>query len=1079
MYLQRRSAWILTVIVAVILLPASTFAQGLSGRDGSTSQTFREDLRSRLPSFADFSGDAIRPLPETIQDPAKAYVYPVTLTLDDRVILLAFRERPVPRIWVTKTTDGGETWSPAILVDEDLDPMSMSFLNLTLTQTSSGRILLADESPLEQFGTEGNHLYFSDDGGESWIEGQVADIVGSKWEDWLGRCGNPQTGEAWLDSPGSNTEPIVGPVRDSVWHTFTDIGDGGVKYYTSSDGLEWSDDPTTMLFNPDSATSYLYLRDVVEIGQDSVLAVLKKLEFGPSCPVSTVLSRSFDGGLTWSIPEPLDTDGLPTDQAHLRKAPDGTLWYVFQDVYYDWLIGGSVDAVRLPESDVWYMTSTDGGYSWSHPEQFTGFVGMDAQPDIAFTTTGPLIVFMSNRFMPGDWSNGTDQNYLINPFGWIWFGSPTGGGESQHTMPPLVTFEELTYRRVVGSRENVPVQAQVADEDGIRRVWVEYSSFDGSTRRVELNDDGLSGDAFPDDGEWAGSIGSLPLGAEVDFAVWAEDTDGNQTYSDRIRYYTSPQFWLDLVPARYYVQPRHDVGSVCLELLSAHRPADVPWWRADFVPRSGALGPLPINWPEVEGVASRQWPCPGGPNYLTLGQLMAGVWGVGGQPNPFIITTGWSEVDDPVESSGWSDQDYRIRFEDSEGFGLVVTQQSHQFANAEAEDFIFLEYTVENSGLAGDLDSLIITLYLNAGIGNRSDDLVAFDHQESVIYMFDSGDECSASADEECITGYLGLALVSDQELELAVDQCPICFRDTRDLWSVGISPRLATGDPQTGSALGTLGILVEQLAVGDSARVAFALIMAESQEELLLEKVPRARSIYQDHAASATNRPPTPARITSPLPYTEIWAGAPDSTGVDPSAVLDQSFTWEGSTDPEGEEPSYILQLADQAGFSSPVVAEAGQSNKLDGAFLHSEVKDHLEQVGVALFDSTMLYARVVASDGEMTTFGPHVPLVFRRGTITAIDGEGIPEQFALYRNYPNPFNPATTIRFDLPVSGRVSLQVFDMLGREVARLVDSQLAAGRHRYEWNALNVASGVYLYRLSAGQFNATRTLVVMR
>ena len=88
-------------------------------------------------------------------------------------------------------------------------------------------------------------------------------------------------------------------------------------------------------------------------------------------------------------------------------------------------------------------------------------------------------------------------------------------------------------------------------------------------------------------------------------------------------------------------------------------------------------------------------------------------------------------------------------------------------------------------------------------------------------------------------------------------------------------------------------------------------------------------------------------------------------------------------------------------------------------------------------------------------------------------------PEQFALAQNYPNPFNPTTNISFTLPSKGFVSLKVFDMLGREVATIVSEEMSAGSYSKQWNAANISSGIYFYRLQAGSFTETKKLVLLR
>jgi len=89
------------------------------------------------------------------------------------------------------------------------------------------------------------------------------------------------------------------------------------------------------------------------------------------------------------------------------------------------------------------------------------------------------------------------------------------------------------------------------------------------------------------------------------------------------------------------------------------------------------------------------------------------------------------------------------------------------------------------------------------------------------------------------------------------------------------------------------------------------------------------------------------------------------------------------------------------------------------------------------------------------------------------------VPTEFALLQNYPNPFNPTTTIEFALPRQARVTLKVFTALGEEVAVLLDETLDAGAKSVEFDARDLASGVYLYRLQAGDFVQSRRMMLVR
>ena len=100
-------------------------------------------------------------------------------------------------------------------------------------------------------------------------------------------------------------------------------------------------------------------------------------------------------------------------------------------------------------------------------------------------------------------------------------------------------------------------------------------------------------------------------------------------------------------------------------------------------------------------------------------------------------------------------------------------------------------------------------------------------------------------------------------------------------------------------------------------------------------------------------------------------------------------------------------------------------------------------------------------------------------RGVVTVEDEEAFSRSFNLYPNYPNPFNPSTTISFTLSKSSHISLLIYDIHGREVESLIEGIQPAGSHSIEWNASNLASGVYFYRLTADEFIQTRKMILIK
>jgi hypothetical protein len=102
----------------------------------------------------------------------------------------------------------------------------------------------------------------------------------------------------------------------------------------------------------------------------------------------------------------------------------------------------------------------------------------------------------------------------------------------------------------------------------------------------------------------------------------------------------------------------------------------------------------------------------------------------------------------------------------------------------------------------------------------------------------------------------------------------------------------------------------------------------------------------------------------------------------------------------------------------------------------------------------------------------------------VLSVDDIVTPEVFALHQNYPNPFNPTTTLRYDLPEDSQVKIMIYDLMGREVKSLVNIQQNAGYKAVVWDATNnlgqpVSAGMYLYRISAGDFYSVKKMVLLK
>jgi subtilisin family serine protease len=182
---------------------------------------------------------------------------------------------------------------------------------------------------------------------------------------------------------------------------------------------------------------------------------------------------------------------------------------------------------------------------------------------------------------------------------------------------------------------------------------------------------------------------------------------------------------------------------------------------------------------------------------------------------------------------------------------------------------------------------------------------------------------------------------------------------------------------------------------------------------------------------------------------YTVMW-DASDNVGID-SCVIDYSVN-------SGVDWTYLATVPGNPGEWDWVVCGPASTTC---------------RMRVTCYDAVGLTGDDM-SDGD---FCPPYKVVAKD---FAIVGPGnLPTEFALHQNYPNPFNPATEIGFALPEASTVKLEVFNILGQRVITLIDAEMEAGEHTAQWDASDVSSGVYLYRLEANDFVSTKKMVLLK
>jgi len=204
-----------------------------------------------------------------------------------------------------------------------------------------------------------------------------------------------------------------------------------------------------------------------------------------------------------------------------------------------------------------------------------------------------------------------------------------------------------------------------------------------------------------------------------------------------------------------------------------------------------------------------------------------------------------------------------------------------------------------------------------------------------------------------------------------------------------------------------------------------------------------------------------------------------------------DFEFTWNGSQDFDGDDIEYIWAFY-QADSTTLVVDESSDSDGTATVYTanYADVDSFLADEGLQVGQSGSYLWTVFVSDGSDTLqvrtnffddFEPILRAITLERALKTSNDEiiGKPKEFSLDQNYPNPFNPSTTIKFALPQTADVTLTIYNMLGQKVNTLVNTKLNAGVHTYSFDASNLASGMYIYRIEAASFSSIKKMLLIK
>ena len=761
--------------------------------------------------------------------------------------------------------------------------------------------------------------------------------------------------------------------------------------------------------------SLIFLEQIVSFGGD-LLALAVNYAASEATPEAY---RSADGGLTWTGPEPF-LEGL---NPSFVQDEDG-IWWAFSEIREEILFPD----YQTTNTDIMYQQSMDGGGSWGPITRLTQYAGSDRAPQAVLVDGSPLIFFQSRR----------------DGFG-VFYGTPA----AIDPAPPVLVDAQFGLPKA-----ETTFRVFALDETGIAEVMVTYGTGAGA-RTTALNDSGLGADWEAGDNVWTGRLGPVEWVAclEVE-SIAVTDVDG-QVVTEFYDYLNAS------------VRPVHDAGAVLLNmhpegtvgldgLFVADCSAELPW--------KGTL-----MWPKGDNYEFTDFV-----DVLNTAHLYTGgPWvaaTVASDPAPRVINrspfdapTEWTATAMPVVSNGTglSDQDITVMYDDQaapRGFGqespplgIAVTQTSYQWSGANRDDFIMIAYDIHNTGAEGDLTDVAAGLFLDTDIiivgGGPLNNIGSYDAESGLLYSTSTLPNLFGEP-----TAYVGLKVLG------GAPQATTFFYNGGYLEPGSPLPgdpfdEATTYDYLVNGALteatepGDLRMLATaplfDLPAGASGTAYFGIVMGRDLDEL------RANAAVMDllHAAAFTEAPEGAGALASYVA----------SLGLEPG--LTKALT---------------AKLRNAAASYARGKEKAGDNQV--GAFINQVEAKRGTAIPDEEVDYLIVLAELLQANDAPVTAGKYDDLEAVADVEASAEA---PAAFALAPNYPNPFNPATTVTFAVPTESTIRVAVYNVLGQQVRVLVDGSMAAGTHQVRFDAQGLSNGVYLLRMDTPTGNYVQQMLLMK
>jgi hypothetical protein len=864
--------------------------------------------------------------------------------------------------------------------------------------------------------SESMKLIFSDDEGESWSD--PTNILGG------GNFPVLQKSSSYLNLTQLDSDILI--------LSFSPFSLSVPYYRTSSDdGLSWSFEP--QLFPVQTGNSIRHL-SIVSTAAGSIIGVF---QFKMSEDYGIYSKVSSDGGNTWSDTIKIVNGTLKETHPRILKDDSGALWLLY-------LVENESGYGGYLQNDIYILKSTDSGITWIENQRLTKYIGDDNYLNISSYNNITFLSFASERFT---------NEYQIA------YGIP---GETVEVSTPPKIIESSSG--TLPTENPLILRATVIDDEEVNSVKV---FVDGSPGAKELFDDGNHNDLDSGDAIYGNEFPPPP--APGYFSTYFMDVNkiempmnNRGTFAD-VRVLVNRELLFEATDINNFQSIKLDEINYYYGTLGNYDEIgflfaggfglsgynfDELWGNAqmssslieNYLP--GKVGADPEDPHNVIYVVNSSDPPFGDSWQRWKDAVLLGADFYDGDNDGIYnpVDKNWNGIWDPTEDmpdllgdeTTWcifndgQPAELRTRFGGIPPQGIEIQQTIFASSLPELEDVIFLRYKITNKGTVAEvLDSVIFGFMADPDIGvDHQDDLVGCDTILSSGFCYNYGEDQLYGINPPAFYTTLlqGPIVESQNPSDIAYERKGVLL---------GVNKFFGHKNQDIISSVNFVG---SDPTIGDP------------NDEFEMK-----------HFMKGLNR------IGNKLdPCNHAWSevhGGVDCSKVNPlfwySGDSVEDIGWIMTV------PTDIREMLSVGEFT----LEKDKPVTIIGAYVLGRGTDALNSITVArenvrkvILEYESNFASLAYNPGE-----PVYPI----------------DNYALYQNYPNPFNPTTTIRYELLQDGIITIKLYDILGQEVATILNEFKKADRYELKFDAGGLASGVYIYRMKVNDFITSKKMILLR